>query len=78
MERKKFDYTIVKHIGTVSTSGEYSKEVSLVCWRNQKTPKLDIRIWKDFGNEQEKTPLKGISIDMAEAETLKELLNNAF
>ena len=77
MERKQFDYTIKKHLGTISTSGDYSKEVSFVCWKDQRTPKLDIRIWKDFSNEQARKPLKGISLDGTEAETLKELLNNA-
>lgn len=78
MERKDFNYEIQKHIGTIETNGNYSKEVALLCWRNQKTPKLDIRIWKDFDSEQERKPLKGISVDLEEAKILKELLNNAF
>ena len=77
MERKQFDYTIAKHLGTIGTSGDYSKEVSLICWKDQRTPRLDIRLWRNFGNEQERQPLKGISINMEEIGRLKELLNNA-
>lgn len=77
MERKDFSYEIQKYIGTIETNGVYSKEVTLICWRDQKTPKLDIRMWKDFSSEHERKPLKGISLDGTEAETLKELLNNA-
>lgn len=77
MERKQFDYTIEKHLGTINTSGEYSKEVSLVCWKDQKTPRLDIRLWRNFGDESKRQPLKGISISTEEIGTLKELLNNA-
>ena len=77
MERKQFDYTIVKHLGTIATSGDYSKEVLLICWKDQRTPRLDIRLWRKFGDGQERQPLKGISINTEEIGTLKELLNNA-
>lgn len=78
MERRKFAYTIEKHLGTISTSGDYSKEVSLVCWKDQRTPRLDIRLRRNFGDESQRQPLKGVSINTEEIGTLKELLNNAF
>lgn len=77
MERKKIDYVIEKHIGTLSKSGDYSKEVCLVRWKGG-SPKLDLRLWKDFKDEKNRKPLKGVSINSEEVGTLKKMLNNIF
>lgn len=77
MEREQFDYTIEEHYGTISTNSNYTKELCRINWRNG-GPKLDFRLWRDFSDEGKRTPMKGISISLEEAEILKELLNNAF
>lgn len=76
MERRQFDYTIEKHYGTISTNSSYSKELCRIRWKGG-SPKLDFRMWKHFSDEEKRQPLKGISLDADEVETLKELLNNA-
>lgn len=75
-ERKQFDYTIEKHLGTISANSDYSKELCRIRWKGG-SPKLDFRMWKHFSDEEKRLPLKGVSLDTDEAETLKELLNNA-
>lgn len=64
------EYEIIKEYGTLSTSGEYTKEVNLVSW-NDGEPKLDIRTWQPSGK-----PGKGISLNREEAESLNELLKD--
>lgn len=76
MERQQFDYTIERHYGTVSVNNDYSKELCRIKWKGG-NPKYDFRMWKNFSDEGKRLPLKGISLDMSEVETLKELLNNA-
>lgn len=76
MERQQFDYTIEEHYGTISANSDYSKELCRIRWKNG-SPKLDFRMWKHFSDEEKRLPLKGVSLDTDEVETLKELLNNA-
>lgn len=76
MERQQFDYTIEEHYGTISTNSSYSKELCRISWKGG-SPKLDFRMWKHFSDEEKRLPLKGVSLDTDEVETLKELLNNA-
>lgn len=77
MERKQFEFEIIEHYGTISTNNSYSKELCRISWKGG-SPKLDFRLWRDFSDEGKRTPMKGISISLEEAETLKGLLNNAF
>mgnify|MGYP001622956572 CR=1 FL=1 len=77
MNRTEFNYVIERHYGTVSVNNDYSKELCRIRWKNG-SPKLDFRLWRDFSDEGKRTPMKGISISLEEAETLKGLLNNAF
>lgn len=77
MNKTEFNYVIERHYGTVSVNNDYSKELCRIKWRNG-GPKLDFRLWRDFSDEGKRTPMKGISISLEEAEILKELLNNAF
>lgn len=77
MNRTEFNYVIERHYGTVSVNNDYSKELCWIKWKDGE-PKLDFRMWKNFSDEGKRLPLKGISLDMSEVETLKELLNNAF
>ena len=63
-----FQYEIAEHIATLSESNGTTKE------HNGAPPKLDLRSWKQEG--EEKRMLKGLTLTDAEAEALKEALNS--
>lgn len=72
MEREKLEYTIVKHIGTLSESPKgWTKELNLVSW-NKKPPKYDIRDWAP---DHEKMG-KGITLNGEEMHLLCEYMEN--
>lgn len=73
MSAKKYDFSVVKHIGTIK-EGTYSKELNLVS-RNGNKPVYDIRNYKVDENGI-KTELKGISLSLEEICILKDFLNN--
>jgi len=63
-------FEIVKKIGVLSTSGRgWTKELNLVSW-NDRDPKFDLREWSPDGT----TMGKGITLNMEELLTLKELI----
>ncbi len=62
----RFEYKIIKHIGTISTSKYgWSKEINIVSWCGD-TPKFDIREWSGDHKQMK----KGITLD---EEELREL-----
>lgn len=68
---KEFDYTIVKHLGTLASyrEGQQTLEVNIISY-NGAEPKIDIRRW----NRQDNRMLKGVTITREEAEILKNIL----
>lgn len=64
-------FQITKALGIISEGSKgWQKEINLVSW-NERKPKIDIRDW---GPEHEKMG-KGITLNKAELEKLKELLD---
>ena len=70
--RPDLKFEITKEIGVIGegTKG-WKKEANFVSW-NDRAPKLDIRDW----NETHEKMGKGITLSMAEAKKLKELLED--
>ena len=68
-----FQYEIVERIATLSESNGTTKELNRISY-NGAAPKLDIRSWKQEG--EERRMLKGLTLTDAEAEALKEALNS--
>jgi len=68
---ESISFTVVKHIGVLSTSNNgWSKEVNLVTWNGGK-PKYDIRDWSP---DHEKMT-KGLRITAYEAKQLRAILD---
>lgn len=74
MNAKEISYEIVKHIGVISKTDTYTKEINIISW-NGREPVYDMRVWRT-GKDGAKSPLKGISMNEADLFTLKELLSN--
>lgn len=72
MDKRKLSCDIIKHIGTISEKKGYNKEVNLISWGGR-APVCDIRVFR-IGNDGEKHPMKGISLNKADVAALKELL----
>ena len=68
-----FQYEIAEHIATLSESNDTTKELNRISY-NGAPPKLDLRSWKQEG--EEKRMLKGLTLTDAEVEALKEALNS--
>lgn len=68
---KDFNYQITRPVAVLSRSnnGRYTAEVNYISY-NGDEPKLDIRKWDRENNKI----LKGIALNKAEAEALKEAL----
>ena len=68
-----FDYKIVEHIATLSTSsdGHTTKELNRVSYRGA-APKYDLRSWRRDSNGEKL--LKGVTLDNEEFQALKEVL----
>lgn len=65
------EYSVVKHIGTVSKSPKgWEKQLNLISW-NGRAPKYDLRDWAPGGDKMG----KGITLTAEELEALKLLLN---
>lgn len=73
MEKYTFDVKITEHIGEISRSGGYSKQLNK-CAFNGREPKWDIRTWDTINNK----PLKGLTLTGAELLTLYGLLRELF
>lgn len=72
MQNTAFNYEIVKHIATLSQSGDTSKELNRVSY-NGSPAKYDLRSWKRTDGEEKL--LKGLTLTDEEARALKEALN---
>lgn len=67
----EFTFEIQKHIATISEREGYSKEFNLVSWKGN-SPVYDLRTWKN--SETEKKPLKGVTLNVEEVNSLKAAL----
>lgn len=72
MNGAAFTYEIVDHIATLSESNGTTKELNRISY-NGAPPKLDLRSWKQEG--EERRMLKGLTLTDEEAEELKAALN---
>jgi len=70
-----FQYEIVEHIATLSESNGTTKELNRISY-NGAPPKLDLRSWKQDG--QEKKMLKGLTLTETEAEELEKALSSLY
>ena len=70
-----FQYEIVEHIATLSESNGTTKELNRISY-NGEPPKLDLRSWKQDG--QEKKMLKGLTLTETEAEELEKALSSLY
>lgn len=68
-----FDYRIVEHIATLSTSGNTTKELNRVSY-NGAPAKYDLRTWRRADGEE--TLLKGLTLTQQEFDALKEAIAN--
>ncbi len=66
-------YEVIRHIGTISEKGSYTKEVNIISW-NGRPPVCDIRGFR-VGGDGNKYPLKGISMSREDLVSLKGLLS---
>lgn len=68
-----FQYEVVEHIATLSESNGTTKELNRIRY-NGAPPKLDLRSWKQDG--QERKMLKGLTLTDEEADALRDALNS--
>ena len=63
-KNEKILFEIKEHIGTISSNTNgWDKEINIVSWNGQKTPKFDIRAW----NEDHTHMARGITGDSFDA-----------
>lgn len=74
MNVKEISYKIIKQIGVISKTNMYTKELNIISW-NGREPVFDVRMWK-IGNDGEKIPLKGISMNKRDLFELNKFLDN--
>jgi hypothetical protein len=68
-------HQIEKHYVTLSSDGDYDKEINLVRWGNEKNPKIEIRDWADTDwSDDGKFPGLGIRFNKEEALLVKNSL----
>lgn len=69
-------HKIHRHIALLSSENNsgYMKELTLTSW-GSKQPRLDIRTWRVFQDGHQE-PLKGLSLSIEEAATLRDALIN--
>ena len=70
----EFKFQIMEQFGNLTADPEANvkKEINLIAW-NGKAPVYDIRSWKT--EENERKPLKGITLTAEELKTLRDALN---
>lgn len=70
----EFKFQIMEQFGnlTADPKASVTKELTLIAW-NGKSPVYDIRSWKT--EENERKPLKGITLTAEELKTLRDALN---
>ena len=67
---EKILFEIKEHIGTISSNTNgWDKEINIVSWNGQKTPKFDIRAW----NEDHTHMARGITLFSDEMSALVDL-----
>lgn len=71
-KQSEFGYEIVRHIATLSTSGDCSKELNLVSYRGA-APKYDLRTWRRLDGAEQL--LKGVTLNEDEMDALREAIN---
>ena len=70
-----FSYEIVKHCGTISDTGNQSKELNIISY-NGHDPKFDLRIWvRDRENPDQKIMGKGLTMTTEELIFLREAID---
>nr|UVM96141.1 MAG: transcriptional coactivator [Bacteriophage sp.] len=74
MNRTEFDYKIIENIATLTTDAgtSYQKELNIISWKGQE-PVYDLRLWRVTNDQRQ--PLKGITLTAAELAALKVALN---
>ena len=69
-KNEKILFEIKEHIGTISSNTNgWDKEINIVSWNGQKTPKFDIRAW----NEDHTHMARGITLFSDEMSALVDL-----
>ncbi len=68
----QISFTVEKRLAVLSSSGESSKELTVVSW-NGNPAKLDLRTWRTVDGEQR--PGKGLTLNRKEAAELASALN---
>lgn len=70
----EFKFQIIEQFGnlTADPKASVAKEINLIAW-NGKPPVYDIRSWKT--EENERKPLKGITLTAKELKALRNALN---
>lgn len=68
----EFSYEIKERLGTISTSGKYSKELNIISY-NGAEQKFDLRSWTTEEDGTRKMQ-KGLTLTKEEVLKLKELL----
>ena len=69
-KNEKILFEIKEHIGTISSNTNgWDKEINIVSWNGQKTPKFDIRAW----NEDHTHMARGITLFSDEISALVDL-----
>lgn len=74
MNRPEFDYEIIKTIAALTEDEGigYRKELNVIRWNGQR-PVYDLRLWRV--SDDQRQPLKGITLTAAEVVALKTALN---
>lgn len=67
----EINYEIVEHIGVLSQSGKWTKELNIISW-NGNEPKYDIRAW-DRTDESNPKMQKGITLTQEEINAIVSL-----
>ena len=70
-KKDELKYEIIDKLGVLDSDSEYPKELRVVKWGN--SIKYDLRSWKQNEDGTE-TPLKGITLDQEELQSLFDIL----
>ena len=70
-KKDELKFNVVDKIGVLDSDSEYPKELRVVDWNG--SVKYDLRSWKQNEDGTE-TPLKGITLDQEEIQSLFDLL----
>lgn len=73
MSANSFKYKIKAHHGAISSKEGYYKELNSISWSGREAI-YDLRNWHK--NEDQRKPLKGITMNKEEIIALRDILNN--